>query len=224
MAEYKISINQLATFSKVSEARKKTIVKQQKNPPPILVGRYAMAKARISKAISNGGDIIPILKGIEELKKRNPETPWKKNDKSVSIDAMERYIKMSLPAILKENRYEILPKQKIKSFFMSDVEILVSPDLIIKVFIDGKWYLGGLKLHVSKSELFDKNQSKYVATCIYQYLDLVFEDDEIIVLPELCFSLDVFANSIISAPKKIERTLEEIESMCLEIKKIWPNV
>lgn len=102
MAEYKISINQLATFSKVSEARKKAIVKQQKNPPPILVGRYAMAKARISKAISNGSDIIPILKGIEELKKRNPETPWKKNDKSVSIDAMERYIKMSLPAILKE--------------------------------------------------------------------------------------------------------------------------
>ncbi len=31
MAEYKISINQLATFSKVSEARKKAIVKQKKS-------------------------------------------------------------------------------------------------------------------------------------------------------------------------------------------------
>lgn len=224
MAEYKISINQLATFSKVTEARKKAIVKQQKNPPPILVGRYVMAKARITKAISSGGDIIPILEGIEELKQRKPDTPWKKNDKTVSIDAMERYIKMSLPVILKENKYEILPKQKIRSFFVSDVEILVSPDLIIKVLIDDKWYLGGLKLHVSKSELFDNHQSKYVATCIYQYLDLIFEDDKIIVLPELCFSLDVFANSIISAPKKVEKTLEEIENMCLEIKKIWPNV
>lgn len=224
MAEYKISINQLATFSKVTEARKKAIVKQQKNPPPILVGRYVMAKARITKAISSGGDIIPILEGIEELKQRNPDTSWKKNDKTVSIDAMERYIKMSLPVILKENKYEILPKQKIRSFFVSDVEILVSPDLIIKVLIDDKWYLGGLKLHVSKSELFDNHQSKYVATCIYQYLDLIFEDDKIIVLPELCFSLDVFANSIISAPKKVEKTLEEIENMCLEIKKIWPNV
>lgn len=224
MAEYKISINQLATFSKVTDARKRAIVKQQKNPPLILVGRYVMAKARIKKAIGNGGDMIPVLEGIEELKQRNPDTPWKKNDKTVSIDAMERYIKMSLPNILKDNKYEILPKQKIRSFFVSDVEILVSPDLIIKVQIGDKWFLGGLKLHVSKSELFDRDQSKYVATCIYQYLDLIFEDDEIIVLPELCFSLDVFANSIISAPKKIEKTLEEIENMCVEIKKIWPNV
>jgi hypothetical protein len=224
MAEYKISINQLATFSKVSEARKRTIVKQQKNPPAILVGRYAMAKARIKKAIGSGGNIIPVLQGIEELKQRNPDTPWKKNDKTVSIDAMERYIKMTLPSILKEHKYEIVAKQKVRSFFVSSVEILVSPDLIIKVLIDGNWFLGGLKLHVSKSELFDREQSKYVSTCIYQYLDLVFEDDEIIVLPELCFSVDVFADSIISAPKKIEKTLEEIETMCLEIKKIWPNV
>lgn len=224
MAEYKISINQLATFSKVSDAKKRAIVKQQKNPPAVLVGRYGMAKARIRKAIGSGGNIIPILQGIEELKQRNPDTPWKKNDKTVSIDAMERYIKMSLPIILKEHEYEIVPKRKVRSFYVSDVEILVSPDLIIKVLIDENWFLGGLKLHVSKSELFDVEQSKYVATCIYQYLDLVFEDEEIIVLPELCFSLDVFADSIISAPKKIEKTLEEIETMCLEIKKIWPNV
>lgn len=224
MAEYKISINQLATFSKVSDARKRAIVKQQKNPPPILVGRYIMAKARIKKAIGNKGDILPILDGIEVLKQRNPDTPWKKNDKSVSIEAMERYIKMSLPNILKEHKYEIEAKPKVRSFYVADVEILVSPDLIIKVFIDDKWFIGGVKLHVSKSELFDKEQSKYVATCIYQYLDLVFEDDENIVLPELCFSVDVFADSIISAPKKIVKTLQEIETMCLEIKQIWPNV
>lgn len=224
MAEYKISINQLASYSKGTDSKKRAIIKQQKNPPPILVGRYAMAKARIKKAIGNGGDIIPILQGIEELKQRNPDTPWKKNDKTVSIEAMERYIRMSLPSILKEHKYEIEVKPKVKSFYVQDVEILVSPDLIIKVFIDENWFLGGLKLHVSKSELFDREQSKYVATCIYQYLDLVFEDEEIIVLPELCFCADVFADSIISAPKNIEKTLEEIETMCLEIKKIWPNV
>lgn len=95
-----------------------------------------MAKARIKKAIGSGGNIIPVLQGIEELKQRNPDTPWKKNDKTVSIDAMERYIKMSLPIILKEHEYEIVSKRKVMSFYVSDVEILVSPDLIIKVLID----------------------------------------------------------------------------------------
>ena len=224
MAEYRISINQLATFSKSSDAKKRSIVKQQKNPPAILVGRYAMAKARIKKAISKNGDIVPLLQGIEVLKLRNPETPWKKNDRAVSIEAMERYIKMSLPNILKEHTYEVIPKPKINSFYVSDVEVLVSPDLIIKVLIDNQWYLGGLKLHVSKSEVFDNEQSKYAATCVYQYLDLIFEEDDLIPLPELCFSIDVFADSIISTPKNVNAFLSKIEIMCEEIKKIWPNV
>lgn len=224
MAEYKISINQLAAFSKSSEYKKRTIVKQQKNPPKLLVGRYRLAKSRITKAIANYGNIQPILDGIEKLKKSNPEKDFGKNDKKVSIDAMERFIKMKLPSFLNDNVYEVLKSPKIKSFMVSEVEIIISADLIIKVFIDGQAFLGGVKIHISKGEMFDIVQSRYVTTCLYQYLDLLYENSGIIVLPDLCLSIDVFADTIVSAPKKIEKTLEEIETMCLEIKKIWPNV
>ncbi|WP_298157161.1 hypothetical protein [Flavobacterium sp.] len=224
MAEYKISINQLASFSTSSEYKKRAIVKQQKTPPKVLVARYGLAKARIRKAIANYGNIQPILEGIEELKSRTPEKPFDINNKIVSIEAMERFIKMKLPVFLQDNVYEVLKKPKINSFHVSDVEIIVSADLIIKVFIDGQPFLGGVKIHISKGDPFDTHRSKYVTTCLYQYLDLIFESSGEIVLPELCLSVDVFADSITSAPKKLEKVLEDIEMICLEIKKIWPLV
>ncbi|WP_284650750.1 hypothetical protein [Flavobacterium terrisoli] len=224
MAEYKISINQLARFSKSTDNKKRSIVKQQKNPPKVLVARYGLAKARIRKAIANYGNIQPILDGIQELKSRNPETPLAISDKAVSIEAMERFIKMKLPSFLNDNVYEVLKKPKVNSFVVSDVEIIVSADLIIKVFIDGQAFLGGVKLHIAKGDIFDREQAKYVSTCLYQYLDLVFENSGIIVLPQLCLSVDVFAESFFTAPENIEKTLEDIETMCLEIKRIWPNV
>lgn len=70
MKEYKISVNQLADFTKGTEAKKKSIIKQQKNPNPIIVARYATAKAGIRKTIAVRGDINPILQGIEKLKNK----------------------------------------------------------------------------------------------------------------------------------------------------------
>ena len=224
MSEYKISINQLATFSRGTDAKKKTIVKQQKNPPKVLVARYGLAKARIRKAIANYGNIQPILDGIKELKSRTLVKPLEIADRSVSIEAMERFIKMKLPSFLNENVYEVLKKPKINSFKVADVEIIVSADLIIKVYIDGQPFLGGVKLHIAKGDIFEREQAKYVSTCLYLYLDQMFENSDIIVLPELCLSVDVFADSFFSAPKNLEKTLEDIETMCLEIKRIWPNV
>ncbi|QBZ97338.1 hypothetical protein GS03_00826 [Flavobacterium sangjuense] len=81
-----------------------------------------------------------------------------------------------------------------------------------------------MKIHIAKGNIFDRDQAKYVSTCLYQYLDLVYDDTGIIVLPELCLSVDVFAESFFTAPTKIEKTLEDIETMCIEIKRIWPNV
>ncbi|UPT71867.1 MAG: hypothetical protein M0D53_06075 [Flavobacterium sp. JAD_PAG50586_2] len=224
MPEYKISVNQLASFSISSDNKKRSIVKQQKNPPKVLIARYGLAKARIRKAIANYGNIQPILDGIQELKNKNPETPLAIVDKAVSIEALERFIKMKLPSFLQDNIYEILKKPKINSFIVSEVEIIVSADLIIKVFIDGQAFLGGVKIHIAKGNVFDREQAKYVSTCLYQYLDLMFENTGIVVLPELCLSVDVFAETFFTAPTEIEKTLEDIETMCIEIKRIWPNV
>lgn len=220
--EVMISVNQLANFTKATDAKKKSILRQQKNPPKVIVAHYALAKARIRKAISSRGDISPILNGISELKNKVPTSKWQVDDKRVSIEAMERFIRMKLPVILKSlDSYEILKKFQLNSFVFSGVNIIVSPDIIIKGTIGEKTYIGAIKIHVSKSSPFDKEQSKYVATCIYDYLKTFVKDSNIIVTPKLCFCIDVFADSIISAPPNITHVNSKIEDFCREIISLW---
>lgn len=222
MKEYKISVNQLADFTRGSEAKKRSIIRQQKNPAKIIVARYGLAKARCRKFIALRGDISPVLLGIEQLKAKKTETDWQVNDKKVSLEAMERVIKLKLPNLLQDlDSYEILPKFPFNYFIFSGVNIIVSPDLIVKGTIGGKTYIGAVKIHVSKSTPFAADESKYVGTCIYNYLSSFVKDEDIIVLPELCLCIDVFADSIISAPKNIDYVNSKLGEYCLEIIKIW---
>lgn len=222
MKEYKISVNQLADFTRGSEAKRRSIIKQQKNPSKIIVARYGLAKARFRKFVATRGDIAPVLEGIEQLKNKKPTTDWQANDKKVSLEAMERFIKLKLPSLLQDlDSYEILKKFPFNSFMFSGVDIIVSPDVIVKGVVGDKTYIGAVKIHVSKSAPFETEESKYVATCIYNYLNSFIKTKDIIVLPELCLCIDVFADSIISAPRNIEYVNSKLGEYCLEIIKIW---
>lgn len=224
-SKYKISVNQLADFIRGSEAKKKSIIRQQKNPAKIIVARYGLAKARFRKSLASKGDISPVLLGIEQLKAKKAETDWQANDKKISLEAMERFIKLKLPTLLQNlDSYEILPKFPANSFIFSGIDIILSPDLIVRGKIGEKTYIGALKIHVSKSSPFSINESEYVSTCIYNYLYKFASEVNAIVLPELCLCIDVFADSIVSAPKDISYLNLKLKSYCEDIIRIWDNV
>ncbi len=218
---YNISINQLADFSKGTEAKKRAIIRQQKNPNPLKVFWYQLAKARIKKSISERGDLEPILLGIDELKTRQPKNKRQATDRNVSVEAMERYIKMQIPNLLKDYEYEILKRPKIKSILINGVELIVSPDLVLKLHMDGVDYIGGVKIHISKHNTFDGKQQSYVASAVHRYLETIVAKDEQEVLPELCLSIDIFRGSLVSAPTNIDERIRDIEVICEEVKKMW---
>lgn len=224
MSEIRISVNQLASYRFSSDAKKKSIIKQQKNPPEILVARYALAKSRMKRAFSKQGDIQPILDGINELKSRIPTTDWQKNDRQVSIEALERFVKMKLPDLLANNPYEVLDKPKEKSLYVQGVEVIISPDLVIKMSVAGEEYVGAVKFHVSKSDVFDRDKSRYVTTCLYQYLEKLYDKKKVIIHPGLCLSVDVFADASRNAPADTKEVFQDIENTCLEIKEMWSKV
>lgn len=221
MSKYIISINQLADFSKGTDAKKRSIIRQQKTPNTFKVAYYQLAKARIKKSLANNGDIDPILKGIDELKKRKPEKKRQINDRIVSLEAMQRFIAMQLPSILKDSEYEIIKKVDSKSVIMNGVEIIISPDLIIKAKINDKIYIGGIKLHISKGNVFDIKQQTIVSNSINNYLKNIVAQENEIVLPELCLSLDLFGYGIISSSENTDKSIKDIEVICEEIKTMW---
>lgn len=221
MRKVNLSLNQLAEFSWATEKGKKRIISQQINPNPVLIPWYQLTKARIRKSLELKGDLGPVYEGIKTLMNRIPTNSRQTNDKRVSIQALERFIQIKLPDILKNIDYEIV-KPKSKALFISDVEIIVAPDIIIRGIIDGKPVLGGLKIHISKTKPFDQTKSVYISSTIYRFLKEVVATDDDVVMPELCFSLDVFGDRIMSAPQKPEDLYPILEKICEEVKTLWP--
>lgn len=218
---YIISINQLAAFSKATEAGKRRIIKQQKQPNKFLVAWYQLPKARIRKAIANNCDLEPILKGIEELKLRKPEKPRQVLDREVSLEALKRFVKIKLPSLLKNVPHEVIKKVETKSIIINGVEIIISPNVIYKLKLDGKTYVGAVKVHISKSNVFDNKQSRYISSLVYRYLKEVVIGEGEEVIEELCLSIDVFGERVIQTPNNLPKAITDIEILCEEVKSIW---
>lgn len=193
----------------------------KKKPDTFRIAHYQLAKARMKKALQLNGELTPILNGIKELNSRSLEKKRQINDRKVSIEAMERFIKLKLPKLLSNSKYEVVKPSKKKSFELKGVDIIVSPDVIIKIDVDGQIVIGGFKLHVSKSNAFNREQQQIVSSSLYKYLETEIAIDGEIVLPELCFSLDIFGNGFVATSSNYENTIKNIESLCEEIKMYW---
>ncbi|MCL5126965.1 hypothetical protein [Algibacter sp. L4_22] len=220
-SKYIISLNQFADFSKGTNASKRRIIKQQKVPNKFMVAWYQLPKARIRKSIANHCDLKPILDGIEELKLRKPEKQRQVLDRAVSIEALNRYVGIKLPDILRSVPYKIIKKVESKSIILNGIQIVISPDVIFKLKIDGKIYLGAVKVHISKNNIFDNIQSRYISSLLYKYLKEVVATENEVVLDELCLSIDVFGDKVISVPENLSKSLSDIKGICEEVKSLW---
>lgn len=219
--KYKISINPLVDFSKGTEAKKKRIIRDQKSPSIFRVGWYQTPRACIKKSLINKGDKDFIIEGIERLKNKVVKKPHQITNRNVSIDAMKRFLSFKIPLVFKNHNLEIIKEKTIKSTFVNNVEINVSPDIIFIIELNDKKYIGALKLHLSSRNIFDNKQSRLIATILNKYLLELSNKYNAEVLPELCLSIDIFGSSAISAPKNYKKSIREIESICEEIKFLW---
>ena len=224
MSKYKISLNPFAEFSTGTEAVKRRIINQQIIPSKFKMTWYQLAKARIKKSLECKGDLQPIFEGLNELRNRKPATERKKKEDVVSVECLERYIQMNLPKALQAlDSYEVV-KVKQKSFNLFGVEVVVAPDVIVKGVYNGRAVVGGLKLHVSKNKPFDLQKSQIVAVSIFSFLSHVYEEEEVEVLPDLCFSLDVFADRFVSATERFDETVELMREICDEIREYYDKL
>lgn len=219
--QYKISINPLVDFFKGTESKKLRIIRDQKNPSIFRTGWYQTSRACIKKSLINKGDKEFLIKGIERLKGQVLNKPQQITNRKVSIDAMKRFLSFKIPSVFKNHNLEIIKEKNIKSTFINNVEVKVSPDIIFMIEYNDKKYIGAVKLHFSSRNIFDKKQSKLIATILNKYLNELSQKYNTEVLPELCLSIDVFGSSMVSAPKDLTRSLTEIEIICEEIKTLW---
>lgn len=217
---YSISINPLAEFIKATDSRKKRIIEQQKNPSPIIVNWYQLAKSRMKKFMINNANYETIEDAILTLKNKKGLNQRQSIDRQVSLEALERFIKLKIPNVLQEKDIEFY-KLKNKSIFYQNIEITVSPDVIFSINRNGIKHFGAIKLRVSKTRPFDNDQQNLIACTIYEYLKHNIEDENFVIEPDLCLSLDVFGNGFKALNANSKDSLINYKTYFDEIKKIW---
>jgi hypothetical protein len=217
-----ISINQYADFIKASDAKRLRIIRQQKKPNVFKIAYYQLAKARIRKTLTDNGSLIHINDALKNLSARVPKSKRQSSDKAVSIEALEKFLILKIPKILKDEKIEFLsPKNFNSAIDVYGISIIISPEIIFKTIVNGKEVLGGIKLHVSKSNSFDSEQQQIIASGICNYLEINVAKENQIVLPEFCISLDIFGNGFISNSTAKKNLISSYKKECKEILKIW---
>ncbi|MCZ2084033.1 MAG: hypothetical protein LC112_07140 [Flavobacteriales bacterium] len=217
-----ISINQYADFIKATDAKKLRIIRQQKKPNLFRVAYYQLAKARIRKTLVDNGSLKHIDDALKDLAERVPKSKRQSSDRSVSIEALEKFLKFQIPKILHDKNTEFLKVKDFKNAIdLNGLSIIISPDIIFKTIIAGKEVLGGIKLHISKSNSFDIEQQQVIASGVCKFLENNVVNGNQIVLPEFCISLDIFGNGFISTSKGIKNLIGSYKKECQQILKIW---
>lgn len=219
MARVGISINPLAEFIQASAQRKRSIVKQQLNPPKVKVARYVTARSQMKKSVMNGFSSQEIVSGILVLQNREPKTKFAKSDIENSIEALRYFLNLQFPEMKDLITCHFYRSEK-KSFELSGVNIIVAPDLILKYSKDGQNYIGGIKFHISREKTFTYEGSQVAAYGIMTLLNKEVADGDEIVDPRLCLSIDVFGQRVMNALSLQKDISEKVENACEEIKAI----
>lgn len=210
----------MAIFPRLTEFGKRRVIAQQLKPDQFRVQWYQLTRGRIRKSIEKNGDLKPIYDCINKLLQRVPENKKQETDKKVSIEALERYLSIQLPKFFKEIKFSII-RPLDKTITISDISVIVAPDLIVKGSLNGKIVVGAVKFHICKSKPFDLQESKRVASTIYRYLNKIFEGQDVTILPEICCCFDIFNGRILSAEQTDKSIIIEVNEICREIKKLY---
>lgn len=218
------SLNQFVSFVDATESIQKGIVKGQKYPPKEKFFYYQTSNASISKSILQS-DTKPLYSGIDKLKNSSPIGTQKIRNKVNSIEAIESFLKMKLPedfTILDKEKYAYL-NEPLRVF---GVWVKVTPNVIFKTKIKDQIVIGAIKLHSAKTSHFNKLRMKIVAHLLKKFLERLLKDnkDGHLILPKYCLCVDVFAQSLESAPVGTDEPNLKLERASLEYIKKWGEI
>jgi hypothetical protein len=216
-----ISSNQFVEFdTKKTEKGKLRILSQQKIPNSLLIPWYQRAKSCLRKSLKAGGDLTPIFEGIEILQKKVPINKRQLADKEVSIFVLHQYCEMKLPRFIYDKNFEVVKLDQ-KVVRIKGLDISPSPELVFKFSgSNGKTTYGAIKVHISKRKPFSLQSAELSSILLYNYLKDVLDQDSI-VDPSFCFTIDIFGDRIVSAPLNVNESNRKVYEICEEIVQLW---
>jgi len=221
----RISANKLGEYLRAAPARRRSIVKDQKTPKEFVVAWYASARQTIVDSFVAGQlDGDSLWEAAEGLNERSAPAEFDKRLADASAEALRQFVDV-LDDLDLEGATFLSTEPNQPTLCFADVEVSVRPDLLIRASDRrGNPVVGAVKLHFSKSALFDSEAGDYVATLLNQHVNKYVATKSTPVNRQHCWVIDVFGSRVFIPPSAQKKRLDDIEAACSEIKLWWAKV
>ncbi len=214
----RISVNKLAEYMVATPARRRGIIRDQKQPRDIIVARYSEVYAAVVDCLVHGNDVSRVYGRLEKLFNAVPRSTWDAQDKQLSAEALESFLSFvddfDASAFTARPAAENAPHMK-----LAGVDVSVKPDLLL---YSGGDLAGAAKVYVSKLLPFDDKSGAYASVALHQYLQGVLSAQR--STPANCWVIDVFARNLYFAPRAYKKKRADLEAACEEIAQRWDAV
>lgn len=216
--EPRIAGHKLGLYTNADARERRAIVKDQMRSKEFAQLRYLDARdAMIDHLIDGEQDATELFMMIEYLASGFHTTPWSGQNAALCIEALGAFIKkrdLSRFDGMTMVRGDANPPPMKLGGVLIDVE----PDIILRGDNrNGKPVVGGLKLHLSRTQPLDEEQAKNYATLLASYIKQNALRPGESLSERRCFVWDVFAERIVTAPRALNRRLQNMEACCEEI-------
>ncbi|MES4993876.1 hypothetical protein ABVB70_26650 [Agrobacterium radiobacter] len=222
-----ISVNKLAEYIVCKAARKRKILSDRKYPDPEFNPGifHREAAEAISLYLAEGAvDPSPLTKQQAHLNQIKTDKVGTARRISANVDALERFSEMLDNIDMDGLEPKLGPHNPPKLTF-HNVDISVRPEIIIRgTGPKGKKYVGGWKLHFSKTHPHTKESADYVSAVLQEFCKLHVAADDEIVHPLYCKVIDVASGTVFDGVKSTTALMKDVAAECQNMKGIWDTI
>lgn len=215
----RISVTKLGEYMTASVVRRRAIVRDQKRPRPVIVARYNKARRVIVEHLAGTADKHRLIDTIEALECQQPTSKWHAQDQMLSVEALDHFFDVQLP--LDTWQVQRCPGNPPK-LDVNGVAVSIRPDLLVRgTNRAGKAWYGAVKVHISKGFALNEAAAQYSATALHQWAEQHLATPTTPVNPRGCLVIDVFSQSVWTAPTAHQRRRAHLAAACEEIALRW---
>lgn len=211
-----ISINPLVEYIEASDRRRKSIIRQQKNPSDFIISRYRTARSAFAKFFKEGFDEQVLRRAIERLQTKEQKSDWTRNDTLNSIEALRSFLEMEFPF---NNLRCKFVKPDTKVYNINGVAITVAPDLLLEWEDGNRRFSGAIKFYIKKKPLSIR-QGRLASALLADFIGRT-SCEGTIVSNSHCMCIDVRNKRIFNASDDVEEDMSVVFEICNEIRNNW---
>jgi hypothetical protein len=227
----RISATKLAEYVIADPSRQETIVKQAKRASKAILIPYTRVRHAFGEALSKHGLDPEFLKArAEEVESTESQNMWHQHDNVRSAEALRRLATLA-PQIGCANVERIhRPADGWPALSISGVRVSVQPELVFVSEHRGVKKVGAAILNTGQSETLSLARGNgrstvgdYLTVLVYRLLDQRLTALGV-PLHTQCYAIDVFRDTIYTAPAACRTLLKHIDAACRMIALQWEGI